>query len=87
MPHRPAAPSIVPSSTLLSDGGSGFDHKKARQMLDRLAQSAEETAQETAESWITAFDAALARGDERAFRALAPRYAARTRSTRAVGIV
>ena len=39
-------------------------------MLDRPAQSAEETAQETAESWISAFDAALTRGDERALAEL-----------------
>ncbi|HTO67947.1 MAG TPA: hypothetical protein VMM15_42555 [Bradyrhizobium sp.] len=39
-------------------------------MLDRLAQPAEETARETAESWITAFGAALAHGDERALATL-----------------
>lgn len=32
-------------------------------MLDKLAASAEETARETAEAWIDAFGAALARGD------------------------
>jgi putative flavoprotein involved in K+ transport len=35
-------------------------------MLDRVTPSAEEMGRETAESWITAFDAVLARGDERA---------------------
>ncbi len=35
-------------------------------MLDKLTPSAEETARETAEGWMDAFGAALARGDERA---------------------
>src|ERR1700761_4133755 len=35
-------------------------------MLDKLTLSAEETARETTESWIAAFDAALARGDRHA---------------------
>jgi cation diffusion facilitator CzcD-associated flavoprotein CzcO len=39
-------------------------------MLDKLAPSAEETARETTEAWIAAFEAALARDDERALSGL-----------------
>jgi cation diffusion facilitator CzcD-associated flavoprotein CzcO len=39
-------------------------------MLDKLAPPAEETARQTTEAWIDAFDAALARGDERALSGL-----------------
>jgi hypothetical protein len=39
-------------------------------MRDRLARSAEDTAQETAERWVIAFDAASARGDARAWAEL-----------------
>lgn len=39
-------------------------------MLDRLAPPAEETARETAEEWLAAFGAVLARGDARALAEL-----------------
>ncbi len=39
-------------------------------MLDKLTPPAEETAQETTEAWLSAFGAALARGDERALAEL-----------------
>ncbi len=39
-------------------------------MLDRPVPSVEETARETAKSWIIAFDAALARADEQALAEL-----------------
>jgi hypothetical protein len=39
-------------------------------MRDRLAESAEDAAREIAERWVIAFDAALARGNARAWAEL-----------------
>jgi putative flavoprotein involved in K+ transport len=41
-------------------------HDSTKKRPDKLRQSTEETARETAEGWIRAFDAALARADHRA---------------------
>jgi ABC-type tungstate transport system permease subunit len=68
MPPRLAAGAVVLGTGLLSNGTTASEESTG--MLDKLTPSAEETARETAEEWLSAFGAALAHGEERALAEL-----------------